>query len=59
MADAVIFTIRTYVASAAELATRDESFVSTLLANIETAPSDMSEYKGWRGVAEHLASLTH
>ena len=55
--DAVVFTIRTYVASAAELATQDNSFVPTLLANIETAPLDISEYKGWRGVAEHLASL--
>ncbi len=56
---AVVFTIRTYVASAATLAARDEAFVPALLRSMETAPADLQAYKGWTGVAERLrASLS-
>lgn len=51
---AVVFTIRTYVASAASLCQRDETFGETLIRAIETAPSPVQEYKGWSGVAERL-----
>lgn len=54
---AIVFTIRTYVTSVADLVGRDPAFVETLVANIETAPSAMQEYKGWRGVADYLRSL--
>jgi len=55
---AILFTIRNYVASAAELCERDENFGPTLLTSLETAPLEMQEYKGWIGVAEKLrASL--
>jgi hypothetical protein len=54
---AVVFTIRTYVASVAELMARDETFVDTLLTNIESAPVAMQEYKGWRGVADHVRAV--
>jgi hypothetical protein len=52
--EAVVFTIRTYVTSAAALCARDESFAETLVRAIETAPASMQEYKGWTGVAERL-----
>jgi hypothetical protein len=51
---AVVFTIRTYVASAATLCQRDETFAETLIHAIETAPTSVQEYKGWTGVAERL-----
>jgi hypothetical protein len=51
---AVVFTIRTYVTSAATLCQRDEAFAETLIRAIETAPSSVQEYKGWTGVAERL-----
>jgi hypothetical protein len=51
---AVIFTIRTYVTSAATLSERDEQFVPTLLHSLETAPTSTQAYKGWTGVAERL-----
>jgi hypothetical protein len=51
---AVIFTIRTYVTSAATLGERDEQFVPTLLHSLETAPVPTQAYKGWTGVAERL-----
>lgn len=56
---AVVFTIRTYVASAAALAASDELFVANLLRSMETAPAELGAYKGWTGVAERLrAALT-
>jgi len=52
--NAVVFTIRTYVTSAATLCQRDEMFAETLIQAIETAPASVQEYKGWTGVAERL-----
>lgn len=52
----IVFTIRTYVESAAALARRDEEFVPALLRALSTAPPAVQEYKGWRGVAERLAT---
>jgi hypothetical protein len=51
---AIVFTIRTYVTSAAVLGERDDQFVSTLLRALESAPSSTQAYKGWTGVAERL-----
>jgi hypothetical protein len=51
---AIVFTIRTYVASAASLRERDESFVPTLVFALERAPSSVQTYKGWAGVAQQL-----
>jgi hypothetical protein len=51
---AVVFTIRTYVTSAAVLCQDDETFAETLIHAIETAPASVQEYKGWTGVAERL-----
>jgi hypothetical protein len=50
----VVFTIRTYVTSAAELSDRDSEFVPTLLHALDTAPLTTQAYKGWTGVAERL-----
>jgi hypothetical protein len=52
--NAVVFTIRTYVTSAATLRERDDTFVSTLLRSLDTAPATVQSYKGWTGVAERL-----
>lgn len=54
--DAVIFTIRTYVASAKELCEGDPDFGPTLLLNLDTAPTPIQQYKGWSGVAHRLRS---
>lgn len=51
---AIVFTIRTYVTSAATLCEENSGFVPALLNGLETAPVDMQEYKGWIGVAERL-----
>ena len=51
---AIVFTIRTYVESAASVRDRDPAFVSTLLHALETAPPDVQTYKGWSGVARRL-----
>ena len=52
--DAVVFTIRNYVASARSLCEALPEFGETLLLNLDTAPEAMREYKGWRGVADRL-----
>ena len=52
--NAIVFTIRTYVASAASLRASDEQFVPALLHGLETAPAEVQDYKGWTGVAERL-----
>jgi hypothetical protein len=52
--NAIVFTIRTYVATAASLRANDEQFVPALLHGLDTAPSDVQDYKGWTGVAERL-----
>lgn len=55
---AVVFTIRNHVASAKDLCERYEDFGPSLLHSLETAPDEVLDYKGWRGVAEALrASL--
>lgn len=54
--DAVVFTIRTYVESAATLVARDDTFGPALWRALDTAPATVQEYKGWSGVAERLAS---
>ncbi|MEO9180742.1 MAG: DUF3445 domain-containing protein [Acidimicrobiales bacterium] len=54
--NAIIFTIRNYVASAMELCHDHEEFGPTLLLNLETAPQRVREYKGWVGVADRLRS---
>ena len=54
--DAVVFTIRNYVASAKELCDAHEEFGATLLLNLDTAPEAIREYKGWIGVADRLRS---
>jgi dimethylamine monooxygenase subunit A len=51
---AIVFTIRTYVASAASLCANDAEFVPALLRSLDTAPPEMQDYKGWTGVAERL-----
>jgi hypothetical protein len=52
--NAIIFTIRTYVTSAASLRARDAQFVPALLKGLDTAPPEIQVYKGWIGVAERL-----
>jgi hypothetical protein len=52
--EAIVFTIRTYVASAASLRERDETFVPALLHAMESAPQSVQTYKGWTGVAQQL-----
>ncbi len=52
--NAIVFTIRTYVASAASLRDSDAEFVPALLRGLDTAPGEMQDYKGWTGVAERL-----
>lgn len=52
--NAIVFTIRTYVTSAASLRASDEQFVPALLHGLETAPTEVQDYKGWTGVAERL-----
>jgi hypothetical protein len=54
LSDAIIFTIRNYVASAQELCDSHEEFGPTLLLNLDTAPESMQSYKGWIGVADRL-----
>ena len=51
--DAIVFTIRTYVASLNELRSTPE-FIEHLVFAIEGAPSSTQEYKGWVGVAQRL-----
>jgi hypothetical protein len=51
---AIVFTIRTYVTSAATLASEDAAFVPALVHAMETAPPDTQVYKGWTGVATRL-----
>jgi len=54
MTRATIFTIRTYVASAATLRDNDDEFVPALLHALDTAPTPVQTYKGWTGVATTL-----
>jgi hypothetical protein len=54
LSDAVVFTIRNYVASAQQLRDTHEGFGATLLLNLDTAPEAMQRYKGWVDVADRL-----
>lgn len=51
---ATVFTIRTYVASAAALRESDDEFVPALLRALDSAPTSVQRYKGWTGVATRL-----
>ena len=51
---AVVFTIRTYVASAKDLVGRYDDFGPALLHSLESAPEEVREYKGWQGVVPRL-----
>jgi hypothetical protein len=51
---ATVFTIRTYVTSAASLRENDDEFVPALLRALDTAPASVQRYKGWTGVATRL-----
>ncbi|HQU25436.1 MAG TPA: DUF3445 domain-containing protein [Acidimicrobiales bacterium] len=51
---AVVFTIRTYVARASELAERDPEFLGALTDQMASAPPATQAYKGWVGVVERL-----
>jgi len=51
---AIVFTIRTYVASLGAMIDHDDSFAELLVQAIDDAPEEMQEYKGWRGVARQL-----
>ena len=51
---AIVFTIRTYVASAQSLRDDDAEFVPALLLSLESAPPSVKTYKGWTGVAERV-----
>jgi hypothetical protein len=51
---AVVFTIRTYVRTLAEMTERHQDFAANLLRALDQAPAPMRAYKGWRGVAERL-----
>lgn len=50
----IVFTIRTYVASALTLRNEDPEFGPALLNSLESAPPAVKTYKGWTGVAERL-----
>ena len=52
--DAIVFTIRNYVASAQSLCATHEEFGATLLRNLDSAPAAMQAYKGWIGLADRL-----
>jgi dimethylamine monooxygenase subunit A len=52
--NAIVFTIRTYVASALSIAATDEQFLPALLHGLDTAPAEIQGYKGWTGVAARL-----
>ncbi len=51
---AIVFTIRTYVTSAAALRESDHDFVAALLRALDTAPPAIQAYKGWTGLADRL-----
>ena len=54
---AIVFTLRTYVASVDELCGSEESFCTNLLNALDTAPKSVQEYKGWIGVSDRLRSV--
>jgi hypothetical protein len=53
---AIVFTIRTYVASAGSMSDGSDDFAALLLNALDTAPLEMQDYKGWRGLADRLRS---
>ena len=52
--NAVVFTIRTYVASLGSMMDDQPEFGEHLVRAIEQAPETVQDYKGWRGVALQL-----
>lgn len=52
--NAAVFTIRTYVESAAEVSRRSADFAPSLLRALDTAPTEVQVYKGWAGLADRL-----
>lgn len=52
--DAVVFSIRTYVESAAVLVAHENTFGPALWRALHTAPPAVQAYKGWRGLDERL-----
>jgi hypothetical protein len=54
--NAIVFTIRNYVAPAKMLRELDPEFGPNLLAALDSAPESMQGYKGWLGVADKLRS---
>ena len=53
---AIVFTIRTYVASARSMCDGHDDFAPLLLNALDTTPLEMQDYKGWRGLATRLRS---
>jgi hypothetical protein len=51
---AIVFTIRTYVRSIADVIAGHDDFIDNLLRALDQAPAPMRDYKGWRGVADRL-----
>ena len=57
---AVLFTIRTYVNTLAEVLAADERAGANLLHALNEAPEALKGYKGWVGVADALrVHLSH
>jgi hypothetical protein len=54
---AVVFTIRTYVASLGAMIDDHAEFGAHLVRAIDEAPATMQEYKGWHGVAQQLREV--
>lgn len=52
--NAIVFAIRTYVASLGEMIDDHAEFGEHLVRAIDEAPAMMPEYNGWRGVAQQL-----
>lgn len=54
---AIVFTIRTYVASLATMRRHDDAFAQNLRRAIAEAPEAVKEYKGWDDVAQRLERM--
>jgi hypothetical protein len=54
---AVVFTIRTYVASIHDLKSEHADFGRDLLFALDSAPPATATYKGWTGVADQLRAV--
>ena len=54
MTGAIVFTIRTYVTSVSRLRDDHDDVAVNLLRALDTASSELQQYKGWVGVADQL-----